>query len=121
MKALKVIARILLGIIFAPILIAATVLIAFAKFVSRFAMGFLKIFAILFAILGTFAFVMIFVEKQDTTWRNNAILMFVIAWLISPYGLPGLLVISIDLLSALKSWIVSSIYGFSLPGDLDID
>ena len=101
-------------ILFAPILLAATLFLLFAKFIVLFSSGCLSIISVLFGVAAMlFTVIMLFGSKLEWDWY-----IFLgswgAAWAFSPLGVPLFVNILIDLLTQFKSWIVGKIYGFNI-------
>lgn len=106
--------KVLMMILFAPILLAATLFLLFAKFIVLFSSGCLSIISALFGLGAIFYTVlMLFNSKFEWDW-SVFFLTWGAAWVFSPLGIPLLANILVDILMQFKSWIVGKIYGFNI-------
>lgn len=95
--------RFLLKILFAPIIAALAIVIWFFAFLLSLSS---VIFGIAGAILGFFGVVMLFADSV-----KNGIIMPVLAFLVSPYGLPMLAAWLLGQLQRLRYAVQDRIYG----------
>ncbi|NCC04513.1 MAG: succinate dehydrogenase [Proteobacteria bacterium] len=95
--------RFLLKILFAPIIAALAIVIWFFAFLLSLSS---VIFGIAGAILGFFGVVMLFADSV-----KNGIIMLVLAFLVSPYGLPMLAAWLLGQLQRLRYAVQDRIYG----------
>ena len=110
----RTILKVLMMILFAPILLAATLLLLFAKFIVLFSSGCLSILSVIFGFAAVLlTVIMLFGSKLEWDWY-----IFLgswgAAWAFSPLGVPFFVNLLVDLLTQFKSWIVGKIYGFNI-------
>ena len=95
--------RFLLKILFAPIIAVLAVVIWFSAFVLSLSSA---IFGIAGGVLGFFGVVILFADSV-----KNGIIMLVLAFLVSPYGLPMLAAWLLGQLQRLRYAVQDKIYG----------
>ena len=96
------VAKVLLGILTGPVVLALKLLnlfLTFAMAVSSTVLGIVSAFLGLLAVLTCFAL----------SWQNG-LGMLVVAWLISPLGIPLVAAWALDALEKLEGWLVERIY-----------
>ena len=95
--------KFLLKILFAPVIVILTLIIwTFALI--------LRLSALVFGIIGTiFGILGLAILLLDSV--TNGIIVLVIAYLISPYGLPMLAALLIGQLQRFRCWMKDAIYG----------
>ncbi len=102
MKILKFILKSILRIVLAPLWLLLTLLIGIFNFVLHIGSWILCIFAVIIAIVGVFV---LFTETV-----KDGILTLLLAYAISPWGLPMLGVWLLSKLILFKEWIVEKVY-----------
>ena len=95
--------KIILKILFAPIIVVLTVVTWFLTFLVQASGTILGIVSALLVVLG------IAVMILDNT--KNGIIVIVIAFLVSPYGIPLLAAKLVGQLHRLRLWLKDTIYG----------
>ena len=96
------VAKVLLGILLGPVVLVLKLLnlfLAFAMAVSSTVLGIVSALLGLLAVLVWFAL----------SWQNG-LGMLVVAWLVSPLGIPLVAVWALDGLEKLEDWLVERIY-----------
>ena len=96
------VAKVLLGILMGPAVLVLKLLNLFLMFVmavSSAVLGIVSAFLGLLAVLTCFAL----------SWQNG-LGMLVVAWLVSPLGIPLVAVWALDGLEKLEGWIVERVY-----------
>ena len=96
------VAKVLLGILLGPVVLALKLLVLFLTFVmavSSTVLGIVSAFLGLLAVLTCFAL----------SWQNG-LGMLVVAWLVSPLGIPLAAAWVLDGLEKLEDWIVERVY-----------
>ena len=96
------VAKVLLGILLGPAVLALKLLnlfLAFAMAVSSTVLGIVSALLGLLAVLTCFAL----------SWQNG-LGMLIVAWLVSPLGIPLVAVWALDGLEKLEGWIVERVY-----------
>ena len=96
------VAKVLLGILLGPAVLALKLLILFLTFVmavSSTVLGIVSAFLGLLAVLTCFAL----------SWQNG-LGMLVVAWLVSPLGIPLTAAWALDGLEKLEDWVVEKVY-----------
>ena len=92
-----------LKIIFAPVLAVFSVILWFLTFLVHVSGSVLGVIGILIGVLGLGVLILDSVK--------NGIIILVIAYLISPYGLPMLAALLIGQLQRFRCWMKDAIYG----------
>ena len=96
------VAKVLLGILTGPVVLALKLLNLFLEFiiaVSSTVLGIVSALLGLLAVLACFAL----------SWQNG-LEMLVVAWLVSPLGIPLAAVWALDGLEKLEGWVVERVY-----------
>ena len=96
------VAKVLLGILTGPVVLALKLLnlfLTFAMAVSSTVLGIVSAFLGLLAVLTCFAL----------SWQNG-LGMLVVAWLVSPLGIPLAAAWALDRLEKLEGWLVEKVY-----------
>lgn len=96
------VAKVLLGILLGPVVLVLKLLNLFLMFVmavSSTVLGIVSAFLGLLAMLTCFAL----------SWQNG-LGMLVVAWLVSPLGIPLAAVWALDALEKLEDWVVERVY-----------
>ena len=96
------VAKVLLGILLGPVVLALKLLVLFLTFVmavSSTVLGIVSAFLGLLAVLTCFAL----------SWQNG-LGMLVVAWLVSPLGIPLAAAWALGGLEKLEDWLVERIY-----------
>ena len=96
------VAKVLLGILLGPVVLALKLLVLFLTFVmavSSTVLGIVSALLGLLAVLACFAL----------SWQNG-LGMLVVAWLISPLGIPLVAAWALDALEKLEGWVVERVY-----------
>ena len=96
------VAKVLLGILMGPVVLALKLLNLFLMFVmavSSTVLGIVSAFLGLLAVLTCFAL----------SWQNG-LGMLIVAWLVSPLGIPLAAVWVLDALEKLEGWVVERVY-----------
>ena len=96
------VAKMLLGILLGPAVLILKLLVLFLTFVmavSSTVLGIVSAFLGLLAVLTCFAL----------SWQNG-LGMLVVAWLVSPLGIPLVAACALDGLEKLEDWLVERIY-----------
>ena len=96
------VAKMLLGILLGPVVLVLKLLVLFLTFVmavSSTVLGIVSAFLGLLAVLTCFAL----------SWQNGLGLL-VVAWLVSPLGIPLVAVWALDGLEKLEGWVVERVY-----------
>ena len=96
------VAKVSLGILLGPVVLALKLLVLFLTFVmavSSTVLGIVSAFLGLLAMLTCFAL----------SWQNG-LGMLVVAWLVSPLGIPLAAVWALDALEKLEDWVVERVY-----------
>ena len=96
------VAKMLLGILLVPAVLALKLLILFLTFVMAVSSTVLGIAS---ALLGLLAVLTCFA----LSWQNG-LGMLVVAWLVSPLGIPLVAVWALDGLEKLEGWLVARVY-----------
>lgn len=102
MKILKFILKTILRILIAPVWLILTVLIGIFNLLLNIASWLLCLIAIVFAIVGVFVLI--------TETVKDGLLVLLLAYILSPWGLPMLGVWLLSKLILLKEWIVEKVY-----------
>ena len=95
-------AKVSLGILLGPVVLALKLLVLFLTFVmavSSTVLGIVSAFLGLLAMLTCFAL----------SWQNGLGLL-VVAWLVSPLGIPLVAAWALDALEKLEGWVVEKVY-----------
>ena len=96
------VAKVLLGILMGPVVLALKLLVLFLTFVmavSSTVLGIVSAFLGLLAVLTCFAL----------SWQNG-LGMLVVAWLVSPLGIPLAAAWALGGLEKLEDWVVERVY-----------
>ena len=96
------VAKVLLGILLGPVVLALKLLVLFLTFVmavSSTVLGIVSAFLGLLAVLTCFAL----------SWQNG-LGMLVVAWLVSPLGIPLAAAWALGGLEKLEDWVVEKVY-----------
>ena len=96
------VAKMLLGILLGPVVLALKLLVLFLTFVmavSSTVLGIVSAFLGLLAVLTCFAL----------SWQNG-LGMLVVAWLVSPLGIPLAAAWALGGLEKLEDWVVEKVY-----------
>ena len=96
------VAKVLLGILLGPAVLALKLLILFLTFVMAVSS---TVLGIVSALLGLLAVLTCFA----LSWQNG-LGMLVVAWLVSPLGIPLAAVWVLDGLEKLEGWVVEKVY-----------
>lgn len=96
------VAKVLLGILLGPVVLALKLLNLFLMFVMAVSSTVLGIAS---ALLGLLAVLVWFA----LSWQNG-LGMLIVAWLVSPLGIPLVAVWALDGLEKLEGWIVERVY-----------
>ena len=95
-------AKVLLGILLGPVVLAVKLLVLFLTFVMAVSS---TVLGIVSALLGLLAVLTCFA----LSWQNG-LGMLVVAWLVSPLGIPLAAVWVLDGLEKLEGWVVEKVY-----------
>ena len=96
------VAKMLLGILLVPVVLALKLLVLFLTFVMAVSS---TVLGIVSALLGLLAVLTCFA----LSWQNG-LGMLVVAWLVSPLGIPLAAVWVLDGLEKLEGWVVEKVY-----------
>ena len=96
------VAKVLLGILLVPAVLALKLLILFLTFVMAVSS---TVLGIVSALLGLLAVLTCFA----LSWQNG-LGMLIVAWLVSPLGIPLAAVWALDALEKLEDWVVERVY-----------
>lgn len=102
MKVLKFIIKTILRIIIAPVWLLLTVLIGIFNLILNVATWLLYLIAIVLVIVGIFVLI--------TETVKDGLLVLLLAFILSPWGLPMLGAWLLSKLILLKEWIVEKVY-----------
>ena len=96
------VAKVLLGILLGPVVLALKLLNLFLMFVMAVSS---TVLGIVSALLGLLAVLVWFA----LSWQNG-LGMLIVAWLVSPLGIPLAAVWALDGLEKLEGWVVARVY-----------
>ena len=96
------VAKVLLGILLGPVVLALKLLVLFLTFVMAVSSTILGIASALLGLLAVFVWFAL-------SWQNG-LGMLIVAWLVSPLGIPLVAVWALDGLEKLEGWIVERVY-----------
>ena len=96
------VAKVLLGILLGPVVLALKLLNLFLTFVMAVSSAVLGIVSALLGLLAVLAY-------SALSWQNG-LGMFVVAWLVSPLGIPLATAWVLNALEKLEGWVVERVY-----------